>query len=245
MSDRLAGRRALVTGAAGGIGGAVALEFVHQGAAVLGLDLAEDGPVPILVADLADHGSLERIVGEADDRLGGVDLLVNCAGISLPEAAVELSRGSYDRTLQVNLHSPVFLMSRLGARMAARGYGRIVNITSIHGRLSEPLSLAYDVSKGGLEAATRTFALELASAGVLVNAVAPGFVDTAMSIVDGVSELESEWFTSIYIGHERLPMRRAAQPSEIAAHVAFLCSEANSYLTGQTITVDGGLSARF
>jgi NAD(P)-dependent dehydrogenase (short-subunit alcohol dehydrogenase family) len=245
VSDRLAGRRALITGAAGGIGGAVALEFVSEGATVLGLDLAEDGSVPILVADLADPGSLEHIVTSAEERLGGVDLLVNCAGISLPEPAVELTRAAYDRTLQVNLHSPVFLMSRLGARMADRGYGRILNITSIHGKLSEPLSLAYDVSKGGLEAATRTFALELAGSGVLVNAIAPGFVDTAMSIVDGVSELESEWFQSIYVRHERLPMRRAAQPSEIARHVAFLCSEANSYLTGQTITVDGGLSSRF
>jgi NAD(P)-dependent dehydrogenase (short-subunit alcohol dehydrogenase family) len=245
VSELLAGRSALVTGASGGIGGAIAAEFLAQGATVLGLDLAEGGPAPVLVADLAAADSLDSIVAEATDRLGTVDVLVNCAGVSFPEPAVELSRSAYDRTLAVNLHAPVFLMSRFGAGMAARGYGRILNITSIHGRLSEPLSIAYDVSKGGLEAATRTFAVELAGSGVLVNAIAPGFVNTAMSIVDGENELDSDWFTSIYVGHGRLPIGRAAQPVEIAKHVAFLCSDANTYLTGQTITVDGGLSARF
>ena len=245
MGDRLAGRRALITGAAGGIGRAIASEFLDQSAAVLGLDLAEGGPAPVLTADLGDPTALERIVDEANTRLGGVDILVNCAGISVPERATHLTRAAYDRTLQINLHAPVFLMSRLGGQMADRGYGRILNITSIHGRLSEPLSLAYDVSKGGLEAATRTVALELAGSGVLVNAIAPGFVETPMSIVDGENELDSDWFQSIYVGHERLPMRRAAQPAEIAVHVAWLCSADNTYLTGQTITVDGGLSARF
>jgi NAD(P)-dependent dehydrogenase (short-subunit alcohol dehydrogenase family) len=245
MSGLLDGRRALVTGASGGIGGAIAAEFLAQGADVLGLDLAEGGPARVLVADLADTDSLDTVVAEAVKRLGGVDVLVSCAGVSYPEAAVELTRAVYERTLAVNLHAPVFLMSRLGAQMAANGYGRIINITSIHGRLSEPMSLAYDVSKGGLEAATRTFALELATSGVLVNAIAPGFVNTAMSIVDGVNELDSEWFQSIYVRNARLPIERAAQPVEIAKHVAFLCSEQNTYLTGQTITVDGGLSARF
>lgn len=234
-----------MTGAAGGIGGAIAAEFLAQGATVLGLDLAEGGPAPVLVADLADIASLETIVAEATSRLGGVDILVSSAGVSYPESVVELTRPAYDRTLQVNLHAPVFLMSRFGAEMAARGYGRIVNISSIHGQLSEPLSVAYDVSKAGLEAATRTVAIELAEAGVLVNAIAPGFVNTAMSIVDGENELDSEWFQSIYIGHGRLPIGRAAQPIEIAKHVAFLCSEQNTYLTGQTIQVDGGISSRF
>jgi NAD(P)-dependent dehydrogenase (short-subunit alcohol dehydrogenase family) len=241
----LAGRRALVTGAAGGIGSAIASEFQAQGATVLGLDIRGDGPVRILHADLADTGELDQIAAQALADLGGVDVLVNCAGAFEAEAATGLSWRSYDRTLRINLHAPVFLMSRLGRWMADHGYGRIVNITSIHGRLSEPLSTAYDVSKAGLEAATRTFALELARSGVLVNAIAPGFVRTAMSIVGGVDELESDWFQSIYIGHGRLPMGRAAAPGEIAAVAAFLASEANSYLTGQTATVDGGLTARF
>ena len=128
-----------------------------------------------------------------------------------PASARELTWTAYDRVLRVNLHAPVFLMSRAGGLMADQGYGRIVNITSIHGRLSEPLSTAYDVSKAGLEAATRTLAVELGAAGVLANAVAPGFVATAMSVVDGVNELESDWFRTIYVEHARLPLQQ--QPS--------------------------------
>jgi NAD(P)-dependent dehydrogenase (short-subunit alcohol dehydrogenase family) len=245
MTGILEGRRALVTGTAGGIGGAIARECAAQGAQVLGLDRSEGGPVPALVHDLADVAGLDAVLAEAKSRLGGVDLLVNCAGMFHAESVPELTWEWYDRTLRVNLHSPVFLMSRLGSSMADRGYGRIVNVTSIHGKLSEPLSTAYDVSKAGLEAATRTLALELGPRGVLANAVAPGFVATAMSVVDGVNELDSDWFRSIYVEHGRLPLGRAAAPEEIARHVVLLGSEQNTYLTGQVITVDGGLSARF
>lgn len=245
MSGPLTGRRALVTGAAGGIGAAIAAELRAQGAAVLGLDRTPGGPVPMLQCDLAAVEALAGAVRTAVERIGEIDMLVNCAGVFRPEAAVALSWAAYEEVLLVNLHAPVFLMRHLGARMAERGFGRIVNITSIHGRLSEPTSAAYDVSKAGLEAATRTFAIELAQAGVLVNAVAPGFVATAMSVVNGVDELQSEWFRSVYVEQGRLPIARPAQPAEIAVPVAFLCSPANTYLTGQVVTVDGGLSARF
>ena len=245
MEGLLQGRRALVTGTAGGIGGAIATELVAQGAQVLGLDKVAGGPVDAMSVDLTDTAGLAAVVDDAATRLGRVDVLVNCAGTFTPEGVRELTWTAYDRLLRVNLHAPVFLMSRVGGLMADQGYGRIVNITSIHGRLSEPLSTAYDVSKAGLEAASRTFAVELGPAGVLVNAVAPGFVATAMSVVDGVNELESEWFRTIYVEHARLPLQRAAEPSEVARHVAFLASEANTYVTGQTLTVDGGLSARF
>lgn len=136
-------------------------------------------------------------------------------------------------------------MGALCEPMVAQGYGRVVNVTSIHARLTEPHSLAYDVSKAGLESATRTAAVELADHGVLVNAVAPGFVATRMSVVDGEDELQSESFTSVYVDRARLPLRRAAQPVEVAQAVVFLASEENTYVTGQTLTVDGGLSSRF
>jgi 3-oxoacyl-[acyl-carrier protein] reductase len=136
-------------------------------------------------------------------------------------------------------------MKHVGKRMVAQSYGRIVNLTSIHGKLSEPTSTAYDISKAGLEAATRTVALEFAEHGVLVNAVAPGFVATRMSIVNGQDELESDWFKDIYIKNKRLPIARPAFPVEIAQVIAWLASHSNTYMTGQTLTVDGGLSARF
>jgi NAD(P)-dependent dehydrogenase (short-subunit alcohol dehydrogenase family) len=245
MMKSLEGRRAVVTGTSGGIGSAIAAEFISQGAHVLGLDHAPGGSVPMLVCDLADTTKLEQLTSEVIAKIGEVDILVNCAGVFHSESVVDLSWVAYDHTLRVNLHAPVFLMSRLGRQMADRQYGRIVNVTSIHARLSEPMSTAYDVSKAGLEAATRTFAIELGSFGVLANSVAPGFVTGGMSVVDGVDELQSDWFRSIYIEHGRLPLRRSAMPAEIATCVAFLCSEANTYLTGQSITVDGGLSARF
>jgi 3-oxoacyl-[acyl-carrier protein] reductase len=120
-----------------------------------------------------------------------------------------------------------------------------VNITSIHGRFGEEQALSYDAAKGGLEQATRTLAIELSRHGVLVNAVAPGFVSTRMSVVDGVNELDGEWFHEIYVRYGKLPIRRYAQPSEIAAHVAWLASAENSYATGQVLTVDGGVTVTF
>ena len=120
-----------------------------------------------------------------------------------------------------------------------------MNIASIHGRFGKEQALSYDAAKGGLEQATRTLAIELSHHGVLVNAVAPGFVSTRMSVVDGVNELDSEWFNDVYVRYGKLPMRRYAQPSEIAAQVAWLASSENSYVTGQVLTVDGGVTVTF
>lgn len=237
------GRRAVVTGGSHGIGAAIVARLRSAGANVVVLDL-ESGPGDVQV-DLADPAAVDHAAEEALTRLGGVDVLVNCAGMFRPSPVRGLDMAGYHLTLSVNLHAPVALMRALSEPMSRQGYGRIVNVTSIHARLSEAHSLAYDVSKGGLESATRTAAVELAEHGVLVNAVAPGFVATRMSVVDGDDELESEPFTTVYVGQGRLPLRRAARPDEVGEAVAFLASERNSYITGQSLTVDGGLSARF
>lgn len=237
-------RRALVTGAASGIGQAVAAELAAAGYVVVGVDKDPCSVVHGIVADLSDLAGLDRLVAEIE-AAGGVDVLVSCAGIFEGQLTDDFTTDTYERTLRVNLHAPVLLMSRFAARMARRGYGRIVAVTSIHARFSEPTALAYDVAKAGLEAATRTVAVEHADAGVLVNALAPGFVNTSMSVVDGENELETPWFTDHYLGTGRLPIRRAAEPSEIATSVAYLVDERNTYLTGSTVTVDGGLCARF
>ena len=240
------GRRAVVTGGANGIGAATVRRLHELGADVVVLDVAETpSAISTVTVDLSDPDAVVRAAAEAADLLGGVDVLVNCAGVSAPSRVTNLDLEAYHRTLAVNLHAPVLLMRQLSSVMAAQGFGRVVNVTSVHARLSEPGSLAYDVSKGGLEAATRTAAIELAAAGVLVNAVAPGFVATRMSVVNGVDELDSEWFRSIYVENERLPLRRAAQSAEVAETIAWLASEGNTYVTGQVLTVDGGLSARF
>jgi NAD(P)-dependent dehydrogenase (short-subunit alcohol dehydrogenase family) len=245
----LKGRTALVTGGANGIGRAIVERFAAEGARVAAVDVED---VPDLGAavtgfrfDLGATERLEELLDEVEAALGPLDVLVNNAGIYEPAPAVELTLESYRRVLAVNLDAPVFLASRAGGRMAARGYGRIVNVTSIHGRFGEELALSYDTAKGGLEQATRTLAIELSRRGVLVNAVAPGFVNTRMSVVEGVNELEGDWFRSIYLDNGKLPIRRYAEPHEIAAHVAWLAAEQNTYVTGQVLTVDGGVTVTF
>ena len=242
-------RRALVTGGANGIGRAIVERFVAEGAAVATVDVEPadglDANVLAIQRDLAKTEDLDSLVDEVEAKLGPLDVLVNNAGVYEPAQAVELSIASYRRVLAVNLDAPIFLATRVARGMIERGYGRIVNITSIHGRFGEELALSYDAAKGGLEQATRTLAIELSRHGVLVNAVAPGFVSTRMSVVDGVNELDSEWFNDIYVRYGKLPMRRYAQPSEIAAQVAWLASSENSYVTGQVLTVDGGVTVTF
>jgi NAD(P)-dependent dehydrogenase (short-subunit alcohol dehydrogenase family) len=236
------GRHALVTGAANGIGRAVAERFRAEGARVSGVDREGGAEYQF---DLADTEGIDAFVDAIEADGGPVDVLCSVAGVFEPAPALEMSLASYRRVLAVNLDAPVALAARCGRSMTARGRGRILSVTSIHGQRGEELSLSYDVSKAGLEGATRTLAIELGPHGVLVNALAPGFVNTRMSIVDGVNELESDSFRTVYVEHRKLPVRRPAEPEEIAVHAAWLCSDANTYLTGQVITVDGGVTVTF
>jgi len=238
----------VVTGGANGIGKATAELFLELGAQVIALDREEPAnksEIAHVMIDLGNLSELETAIADVVKKYGRVDVLVNVAGIFIPNEILDLEPEKYFTTLDVNLHAPLFLMKHVGKIMAKQAYGRIVNVTSIHGKLSEPTAAAYDVSKAGLEAATRTAALEFAEFGVLVNAVAPGFVVTRMSIVNGVDELESDWFKEVYIKNKCLPIARPALPAEIGHVIVWLASSANSYMTGQTLTVDGGMSARF
>ena len=242
-------RRALVTGGANGIGRAIVESFSAEGATVAAVDIEpipELGPkVTGFAFDLAETERLGALVEEVERVVGPLDILVNNAGIFEPALALDLATESYRRVLAVNLDAAVFLASRAARGMVERGYGRIVNISSIHGRFGEEMALSYDVAKGGLDQATRTLAIELSRHGVLVNAVAPGFVATRMSVVEGVNELESDWFSTVYLEHGKLPLRRYAEPAEIAAQVAWLASDRNSYVTGHVLTVDGGVTVTF
>ncbi len=236
----------LVTGAANGIGRAIAERLVAEGRRVVGLDRERSATAfPLLGVDLADLESVSGVVDDVESAHGPLAALINVAGVYEPLDPGDFDLAAYRRVLAVDLDAPILLAVGAGRRMAARGYGRIVNITSIHGEFGERGGLAYDTAKGGLNQATRTLALEFARGGVLCNAVAPGFVDTAMALVDGAFESTTESFRRVYVDGAKLPLGRAATPGDIASLVAWLSSPDNTYVTGQVVRADGGLSATF
>jgi 3-oxoacyl-[acyl-carrier protein] reductase len=241
MSNQL---RVLVTGVASGIGKAIAERFLQDGAQLAGVDNQANGDW--IVADLATSSGRNSAFTNSRKRLGEIDVLVNVAGIFRTTAFGSSQPDDWRSLWSVNLEAPIELMSLCFESMREQGFGRVVNITSVHASYSRKDCLAYDVAKAGLEAATRSFALAGADYGILANAVAPGFVRTPMSLNEhGVDEADTQPFRQQYIDSGRLPLGRAAQASEVAEAVAFLASRRNTYITGQVLTVDGGLTSTF
>jgi 3-oxoacyl-[acyl-carrier protein] reductase len=242
------GRGVLVTGAANGIGLATATRLTEDGARVCSVD-REEAPAPpngaAIVADLAELEALADVVAEAERCVGPLDALVNVAGIWEPQSTLDVSPDSLRRTLAVNLEAPVLLAAAAARGMAERGYGRIVSVTSVHARVAALEGLAYDASKAGLEGATRTLGIELAPHGVLANAVAPGFVATRMARTGEKDVLETEPFRRTYVEEGRVPLRRSATPAEVADCILWLAGPGNTYVTGQAVTIDGGLTSTF
>jgi len=244
---RFSQKRALITGGGTGIGRAIALALAAEDghATIVGPDpeaLAEvAGFSPGLLhaeeCDLRDLPRWKKILMDHAD----LDILINNAAISVPTDALNPEDSSWSDVFAVN-----FEAARIGCLEAARHMqnrgGRIVNVTSVHGTLCERNSAAYGVAKAALNQLTRSLAVEFARFGILVNAVAPGFVDTPMSRASGVNELETDYFRSTFLDNGRLPIARAAQPEEIARAVLFLADPANSYITGHILVADGGLS---
>jgi 3-oxoacyl-[acyl-carrier protein] reductase len=236
--------RSIITGAAGGIGEAVVARLRDRGDAVIGID--RHSAPGIIGADLANDDDRARAISDAIAELGGVDVLVSVAGVFAAGSIQTTSLEAMRPIWAINLEAPIDLIRRCAPTMISQGFGRIVTITSVHARLAQPGCLAYDVSKAGLEAATRSAALDLAPHGILVNAVAPGFVRTAMSTLpDGTDETESPEFAAVYLSGRKLPIGRGATPEEIAPAVELLAGHENTYITGQVLTVDGGLTMTF
>lgn len=220
------GRRALVTGAGRGIGRAIADAFREQGAVVLAPTRRE--------LDLLSNDSVDRYCAGLE---APVDVLVNDAGINPLASAAEFTDADLDATVQVNLLAPMRLVRALTPAMARRGWGRVVNVSSIWSGVAKPRRFVYATTKAGLNGMTRALAVELAGSGVLVNAVAPGFVNTELTAKNNTPE-------ELARIAETIPVRRLAEPREIAEVVAFLCSARNGYLTGQTLFVDGGFTCQ-
>jgi NAD(P)-dependent dehydrogenase (short-subunit alcohol dehydrogenase family) len=243
ISFGLGGRVCLVTGGAQGIGEACARRFAREGARTViadvddkrGQALAAELGALYVHCDVGDKAQVEAAVAAALKAHGRIDVLVNNAGIFKAAEFLDVTEDDFDAVLRVNLKG-AFLMGQAVARvMAKAGKGSIVNMSSVNGTLAIPTISSYNVSKGGINQLTRVMALSLADKGVRVNAVAPGTIATELA---AKAVLTSEDAKARIMS--RTPMKRLGEPSEIADTVAYLASDAASYITGEIVVVDGG-----
>jgi glucose 1-dehydrogenase len=254
----LKGKNVLVTGGTSGIGQAIAVRFAEHGANVAinylrtpdeaseteqqvhacVAKVRQEGVRDVLVgADVSNEDEVVRMVADAAEQLGGIDVLVNNAGIQISRPSEELSSADFDKVLAINLRGS-FLCAREAIKhfLAEDKPGSIVNISSVHQLIPKPSYLGYSVSKGGMQNLTRTLALEYAGRGIRVNAVGPGATITPINRAWVDDPIKAEMVTS------HIPIPRPGEADEMAGVVAFLASDDAAYVTGQTIFVDGGLT---
>ncbi|ASR07107.1 MULTISPECIES: 3-oxoacyl-[acyl-carrier-protein] reductase [Rhizobium] len=240
----LSGRKALVTGASGGIGEEIA-RLLHKQGAIVGLhgtrveklealaaDLGER--VKIFPANLSDRDEVKALGQKAEADLEGVDILVNNAGITRDGLFVRMSDEDWDSVLEVNLTATFRLTRELTHPMMRRRYGRIINITSIVGVTGNPGQANYCASKAGMIGFTKSLAQEIATRNVTVNCVAPGFIESAMT--GKLNDKQKEAIMGA------IPMKRMGTGGEVASAVAYLASSEAAYMTGQTLHVNGGMA---
>ena len=238
----LAGRRALVTGGASGIGYAIAQALAARGARVALVDRDPDvasaasrlGPDHLgLAADVTEEGAPRRVVDEVVARLGGLDILVNNAGVARLAPASDATRADWDLTLAVNLTAPFLFAQAAGAHMVAQGAGRIINLASQAATVALQSHVAYCTSKAALVGMTKVLALEWGPHGVTVNAISPTVVETELG--------RKAWAGEVGEAMKRLiPSRRFAQPEEVALAALYLASPAAAMINGADLAIDGG-----
>ena len=235
MSDRFAGRVALVTGGSSGIGAAVAERLRREGASVATLDLAEGGPegALALTGDVSRSEDIGAAVERAEAELGPIDVLVCSAGVTGDSLrTVEVSDDEWRRVLAINADGTFFANRAVIAGMTERNYGRIVNIASIAGKEGNPMAAAYSASKAAVIAMTKAIGKDLAGTNVLVNCIAPAVIETPL-----LAQMTEEHIRYMI---EKIPMGRLGTPDEVAALVCWLASEECSFSTGATYDISGG-----
>ncbi|WP_310961195.1 SDR family NAD(P)-dependent oxidoreductase [Nocardioides terrisoli] len=242
---KLDSRIAIVTGAGQGIGAGIATKLAAEGATVVVADINEetaqataaalgDGSIGVR-ADVTDRPSVDALVEQVVSTLGRVDVLVNNAGWDKAEPFVDSEPATWDRIIQINLYGAFNTCHKVLPLMAEQGYGRVVNIGSDSGRVGSSGEAVYSAAKGGIIAFTKTLAREMARAGITVNCVSPGPTDTALFASIGGEKLRAALTKAI-------PLKRLGQPEDLANAVAFLASDEAAFITGQTVSVSGGLT---
>ena len=249
----------VVSGAGQGLGRAVALEMASEGAAVVLLERNADtvasvaseisgsgGRAEPYELDVTDYDAYGSVITDVLGKFGKIDALINNAAINpIAKTILEDDLDDWRRTIAINLEA-VYMGSKLIAPdMATRKDGRIVNIASIQGFAASGGVGSYNAAKGGMIALTKSMAVELGPYNILVNAVAPGFMSTPMSIIDGVNETETPEFIEWYVNKGKIPLRRTGYPEDVSGTIVFLASRYCRYMTGQLLVVDGGLMSTF
>ncbi|MCS5602172.1 MAG: SDR family oxidoreductase [Paracoccus sp.] len=244
----LTGRIACVTGASGGLGQAAASLLARSGAKVVGIARRREvlaawqsrtgGETAIVAADLSDRAALAQIAADAARAFGDPDILINAAGINTRQPADSVTPEGWDTTMDLNLAAPFFLAQAMVPAMARRGWGRIVNFASLQSRRAFAGGISYGASKGGVEQLTRAMAEAWSGRGIMVNAVAPGFFRTELT---GPVFADPERARR---NAEQTCIGRNGEPADLDGPILFLCSDASGYVTGQTLFVDGGFSAK-
>ncbi|MEX0298710.1 MAG: 3-oxoacyl-[acyl-carrier-protein] reductase [Kordiimonas sp.] len=240
----LAGKRALVTGATGGIGAAIATSLHAAGAEVAisgtraekleALSAELGGTAHVVPANLSERSSVDQLVSDVSGAMGGVDILVNNAGITKDNLAMRMKDDDWDSVMQVNLESAFRLTKGLMRGMMKSRWGRVVNITSVVGVTGNPGQANYCASKAGMIGMSKALAAELASRGITVNCVAPGFIGTPMT--DVLTDDQKAAITA------NIPSGDLGDPDDIASAVLYLASKEAKYVTGQTLHVNGGMA---
>ena len=257
MDKRLLDKKVIVTGGSRGIGAGIVERLFNEGADIIIADIEKElankliesfntNKITFFETNLSEENDIIKLIDFAKNKWGLLDILINNAGIEDGYMLSDQSYEKYRKTMRINLDAP-FLCSKYSLPLLEKSKsGRIVMISSIQGVRGYKGNISYGTAKGGLINMTKVLAVELAEKNILVNSVAPGFINTSMSVMkDGNLEWDTDWFKDVYLKYGKLPMGRYGHPDDVAGAVYFFCSDDSKYVTGQTLLVDGGVSVTF